>query len=57
MGYKRSDITVGLVELTEDVSHDPDEQDWFDVHEYLDDIPNPRTVLKELIHLMHEDYL
>lgn len=55
--YKRSDITTGLVELAEEVSHDPDDQDWFDVHEYLDDIPNPRTALKELIHWMHEDYL
>lgn len=51
------DITQGLIELAAEVDFDPDNADWFDVHEYLDDIPNPRTVLKDLIHYMHSEYL
>lgn len=52
-----SDIAQGLIELTEDVSHDPEEQDWYDVHEYLSNIPNSARVLKEVIHYVHEQYL
>ena len=52
-----SDITQGLIELAEEVSHDPDEQDFYDVDEYLELIPNPTKVLKELIHYMHAEYL
>lgn len=51
------DITEGLIELAADISHDPDEADFFDLHEYLDDIPNPRAVLKELIHYVYDEYL
>lgn len=54
---KVSDITAGLIELTEEVSHDPDEQDWYDVHEYLESIPNPFKVLKEFVHYTHEEYM
>lgn len=52
-----SDITQGLVELLEEVSHDPEDQDFYDVHEYLDLIPNSTRVLKELAHYLHENYL
>jgi len=52
-----SDITMGLVETAESVSHDPDEQDWYEVNEYLDLIPDAAKVLKELVHFMHENYL
>ena len=52
-----SDITIGLVELVEDVSHNPDEADWYDVHEYLELIPSSSRVLKELVHFIHENYL
>lgn len=54
---KISDVTQGLIELLEEVSHDPDEADWFDVHEYLGLIPNSSRVLKELAHYLHEEYL
>lgn len=54
---KISDVAAGLIELTEEVSHDPDLADWGSVHEYLDDIPNTDRVLKELIHWLHEEYL
>lgn len=52
-----SDITQGLIELTEDVSHNPDDADWYDVHEYLESIPNPYKVLKEVMHWIHEEHL
>lgn len=52
-----SDITMGLIETAEAVSHDPDEQDWFEVDEYLDLIPDSAKVLKELIHYMHSEFL
>lgn len=52
-----SDITEGLIALLADVSHDPDEQDWYDVHEYLDLIPNTNRVLREFALYVHENYL
>jgi hypothetical protein len=52
-----SDIAQGLIELTEDVSHDPDEADWYDVDEYLSNIPNSSRVLKELVRYIHSEYL
>lgn len=52
-----SDVTMGLLELTEEVSHNPDEADWYDVNEYLGNIPNTHRVLKELIMYVHAEYL
>lgn len=52
-----SDVTIGLIELLEEVSHNPADADWFDVHEYLELIPSTTRVLKELVHYMHEEYL
>lgn len=52
-----SDVTNGLLELVEEVSHDEEEADWYDVHEYLGNIPNSSRVLKELVHFLHENYL
>lgn len=52
-----TDMLDGLLELTAEVSFDPDQADWFDVMEYLDDVPNPRTLLKELVHFLHDEYL
>lgn len=57
MAHRISDITQGLIELVEEVSHDPEDQDWYDAHEYLESIPNPYTVLRELVHYLHEEYL
>ena len=51
------DITEGLIELVAEVSFDPEDADWFDAIEYLDAIPNPRTVLKEIMHWVHDEYL
>lgn len=52
-----SDLTLGLIELVEEVSHDPAEADWFDVHEYLELVPSSAKILKELTHYLHENYL
>lgn len=52
-----SDITEGLIELLEEVSHDPDEMDWFDVEEYIEQMPNTTRVLKELSKYVHAEYL
>ena len=52
-----SDITQGLIELASDVSHDPEEQDFFDVDSYIESIPNPTKVLIELVRFMHCEYL
>ena len=54
---KLSDVTLGLIEIAEELSHDPEERDTFDLDEYLDLIPNPHKVLRELIYFMHEEYL
>ena len=52
-----SDVTQGLIEIAEEISHDPDEQDFYDLYEYLDLIPNSAKVLKELILFVHSEYL
>lgn len=52
-----SDITMGLIETAEAVSHDPDEQDWYEVEEYLDLIPDAAKVLRELVRFMHAEFL
>lgn len=52
-----SDAAQGLIELLEEVSHDPDEADWYDVEEYIGLLPNTTRVLRELAHYMHENYL
>ena len=57
MAQRLSDVTVGLIELVEDVSHDPNNADWGSVHEYLDDLPNTHRVLKEIVHWLHQEYL
>lgn len=57
MAARLSDLTQGLIDLLADVSHDPDEADWYDVEEYLELIPNPARVLKELSLYVHQEYL
>lgn len=51
------DTTQALVDLTASVSHDPDEADWYDVHELIELLPNPASVLRDLLHYLHEEYL
>lgn len=57
MTYRLSDMAEGLLEIVSDVSHDPDDADWFDAFEYLEDIPTPRAVLKEIMQYIHAEYL
>lgn len=51
------DNTQALVDLTASVSHDPEESDWYDVHELIELLPNPTAVLRDLLHHLHEEYL
>ena len=51
------DTTQALVDLAAAVSHDPDEADWYDVHELIDLLPNPSSVLRDLVHYLHEEFL
>ena len=51
------DTTQALIDLTASISHDPEEEDWFDVDELVDLLPNPASVLLDLLHYMHEELL
>jgi hypothetical protein len=53
----RSDQTEGFIEILEEISHDPDEFDDFDLKEYIEALPNPYLVLKEFGLYVHENYL
>lgn len=57
MAMKLSDDTVGLWEVLQEISHDPDEFDSFDLKEYIEALPNPYRVLKEFALYVHEYYL
>ena len=52
-----SDVAQALIDLTASVSHDPDEADWFDVHETIELTTNPAAVLREILHYCHEEHL
>ena len=51
------DITEGLIETIEDVSHDPDMLDYADVREYIENLPNPYHTLWEFARWVHEELL
>lgn len=57
MAKQLSDLTQGLIEIAAEVSHDPEDADWYDVEEYLSMIPNSAKVLRELVYYMHQEYL
>lgn len=57
MTYPKLDVTQALIDLAASVSQDPDEADWFDVEELLDLLPNPSSVLRDLIYTIHQEYL
>lgn len=57
MSDVKLDSTRGLIELAGAVSHDEAEADWYDVYEYIETLPRPEAVLKDLIRWVHEDYL
>ena len=52
-----SDVTRALIDLTASISHDPDEADWYDVHELIELCTNPASVLREVLHYCHEEHL
>lgn len=52
-----SDETTGFIELLEEISHDPDEFDDFDLKEYIEALPNPYKTLKEFALYVHREYL
>lgn len=54
---KLSDVTEGFIEILEEVSHDPDEFDDYDLKEYIENVPNPYLVLKEFALYIHRNYL
>lgn len=52
-----SDITLGLIEILEDISHDPDAFDDYDLTEYIEALPNPYNTLKQFALYVHGEYL
>ena len=52
-----SDETQGFIEILEEISHDPDEFDDFDLKEYIEALPNPYKTLKEFALFVHQNYL
>lgn len=52
-----SDVARALIDLTASVSHDPDEAYWHDVHEIVELNTNNTSVLKEILHYVHEEHL
>lgn len=52
-----SDITQGFIEILEDISHDPDEYDEYDLKEFIEALPNPYKILKEFALYVHAEYL
>lgn len=51
------DITNGFIEILEEVSHDPDERDEFELREYIENLPNPAHTLYEFSKWVHEELL
>lgn len=52
-----SEVTEGFIELLEEISHDPDQADLYDLKQYIEAMPNPERVLKEFALYVHENYL
>lgn len=52
-----SDATAGFIEILEEISHDPEEYDEYDLKEYIENLPNPYKVLKEFGLYVHREYL
>ena len=52
-----SPATEGFIELLEEVSHDPEQEDLYDLKQYIEALPNPERVLKEFALYVHENYL
>lgn len=54
---KLSDVTLGFIEVLEEISHDPDDFDDYDLKEYIEALPNPYNTLKEFALWVHEELL
>jgi len=52
-----SEVTEGFIELLEDISHDPEQYDDYDLKQYIESVPNPYLVLKEFALYVHREYL
>jgi hypothetical protein len=52
-----SELTDGFIEILEEISHDPDDFDDYDLTEYIENLPNPYKVLKEFALYVHAEYL
>lgn len=57
MAHKISDVTLGFIEVLEEISHDPDEFDDYDLKEYIEALPNPYNTLKEFALWVHQELL
>lgn len=54
MKYKTS---RQLLELVEDVSHNPEEEDWSEVEDFLENISSVAPVLQDILEHFHKEYL
>jgi hypothetical protein len=52
-----SDVTQGFIEILEELSHDPEEYDTYDLIEYIENVPNAHKVLKEFALYVHTEYM
>lgn len=52
-----SDITQGFIEILEEISHDEEDFDDYDLREYIEILPNPYKVLREFALYVHSEYL
>lgn len=52
-----SATTAGFIDILEEISHDPDDYDEYDLREYIETVANPARVLKEFALWVHENYL
>lgn len=57
MAKQISDVTAGFIEILEELSHDPDDIDTYDLIEYIENVPNPYKLLKEFALYVHQYYL
>lgn len=51
------DTTQALIDLTGAVSQDPEQADWYDVDELIDLLPDPTSVLRDLLRYAHKEWL
>ena len=52
-----NETTQSLIDLVASISHDPDEEDWFDVDEVIENLTNSSSVLRDILKYMHQEFL